>query len=266
MWTSVFVSVVFGWILLLAVTFAIPDTQASIDTANELLPIVPFIWAESMSQQWAECPAVHLRRRAVLLRHGVDDVRVADDVRVLARPRRAGPSALASSREEPRPEVVGALRRVLVAAILMVPAIWNYFIGYCGGNGDRGDRPLHRVHHSGLSSACGRATAGTSRAPGASDDTTSGSTSSRSSGSCLITILFIFPLYTVGLPWNDPFDWQFTNYTILWFAGIGLIFGGWWALSAKNWFKGPVRMGTEEELERLEEEQLGEFALPTEAT
>ena len=71
----------------------------------------------------------------------------------------------------------------------------------------------------------------------------------------LITILFIFPLYTVGLPWNDPFDWQFTNYTILWFAGIGLVFGGWWALSAKNWFKGPVRMGTEEELERLEEER-----------
>ena len=44
MWTSVFVSVVFGWILLLAVTFAIPDTQSDIDTANGLLPIVPFIW------------------------------------------------------------------------------------------------------------------------------------------------------------------------------------------------------------------------------
>ena len=45
MWTSVFVSVVFGWILLLAVTFAIPDTQSVVDTANGLLPIVPFIWA-----------------------------------------------------------------------------------------------------------------------------------------------------------------------------------------------------------------------------
>ena len=36
MWTSVVVSVVFGWILLLAVTFALPDTEATIDTANEL--------------------------------------------------------------------------------------------------------------------------------------------------------------------------------------------------------------------------------------
>jgi hypothetical protein len=75
----------------------------------------------------------------------------------------------------------------------------------------------------------------------------------------------VIPLYKVGLPWDENFTWEFTNYTILWFAGIGLVFGGWWFLSAKNWFKGPVRMGTDEELERLEEEQLGQFELPTEA-
>jgi hypothetical protein len=67
----------------------------------------------------------------------------------------------------------------------------------------------------------------------------------------LITIIFVIPLYKMGLRWEDGFDWRFTNYTILWFTGIGLIFGGWWALSAKNWFKGPVRMGTDEELEAL---------------
>jgi hypothetical protein len=49
------------------------------------------------------------------------------------------------------------------------------------------------------------------------------------------------------------------------FAAIGLVFGGWWFISARKWFKGPVRMGTDEELERLEEEQLGQFELPTEA-
>jgi hypothetical protein len=35
-------------------------------------------------------------------------------------------------------------------------------------------------------------------------------------------------------------------------------------ISAKNWFKGPVRMGTDEELEQLEERQLRGFDLPTE--
>jgi hypothetical protein len=69
----------------------------------------------------------------------------------------------------------------------------------------------------------------------------------------LITIIFVIPLYKVGLPWEDDFDWRFSNYTILWFLGIGLVFGGWWVLSARHWFKGPIRMGTEEELERIEE-------------
>ena len=51
--------------------------------------------------------ALHLRRRAVLLRDRVRDLGVADDVRLLARRRGAGPSALAARREEPRAEVVG---------------------------------------------------------------------------------------------------------------------------------------------------------------
>ena len=47
-------------------------------------------------------PALHLRRRAVLLPHGVGDVGVADDVRVLARRRRSGPPAVAQGGREPR--------------------------------------------------------------------------------------------------------------------------------------------------------------------
>ena len=78
----------------------------------------------------------------------------------------------------------------------------------------------------------------------------------------LITILFIFPLYKAGLPWEDDFSWDLTNYTVLWFAAIGIVFGGWWILSAKNWFKGPVRQGTEEELERREAELAARIARP----
>ena len=50
--------------------------------------------------------ALHLRRRAVLLRHGVADVGVADAVRVLARRRRSRPPALAAGRQEPRAAAV----------------------------------------------------------------------------------------------------------------------------------------------------------------
>jgi len=49
---------------------------------------------------------------------------------------------------------------------------------------------------------------------------------------------------------------------VLWFAAIGLVFGGWWFLSAKNWFKGPVRQGTEEELARIEAARAGSGRRP----
>ncbi len=52
------------------------------------------------------------------------------------------------------------------------------------------------------------------------------------------------------------------NYAPLTIGGAFLLFGGWWVVSAKNWFTGPVRMGTEEELEQLEAKQESEFALP----
>ena len=265
MWTSVFVSVVFGWILLLAVTFAVPDTQATIDTANELLPIVPFIWAQSMSQQWAE----------LLLFICV----VAQFFCVTASTTSASRMIFAFSRDRAVPghqlwrrvaknrvpQVVGAVRRILVRDPHGAGDL-ELLHRLCGRNGDRGDRPLHRVHHSRLPPLEEGRQLG--RAAGMEPRTALqvARRRSRSCGSVLITILFIFPLYTVGLPWNNPFDWQFTNYTILWFAGIGLVFGGWWALSAKNWFTGPVRMGSEEELARLEAEQAGQFALPTEAS
>ena len=91
-------------------------------------------------------PALHLRRRAVLLPHGVGHVGLADDVRVLARRRRPGPSALAarvaatacpSTRCSAIGVLVGAAHG---AGDLELPRRLR------GRHGDRGDRPLHRVH------------------------------------------------------------------------------------------------------------------------
>jgi hypothetical protein len=81
----------------------------------------------------------------------------------------------------------------------------------------------------------------------------------------IISILFLGPVAPTGIPWKDGFDWDVANYAPLTVGGALLFFGGWWLISAKNWFKGPVRMGTEEELERMEEETLGQYELPTEA-
>ncbi len=263
-WTSVVVSVIFGWILLLAVTFSIPSTEGALEVVNALGFLVPWIWTESMSQNWAEA----------LLFICV----VAQFFCVTASTTSASRMMFAFSRDRavpghplwrrvaknrvPRWSVFGVL---FFAAVLMIPAVWNYFVGYAVGTaiaviglyiafvipiflrlrkGDSWDEPRAwslGKHYKWIDVVSILWVA-------------------------LIAVVFLIPLYKVGLPWNDPFDWRFTNYAVLWFIGIGLVFGGWWFISARKWFKGPVRMGTEEELERMEEEQLGQFELPTEAT
>ena len=51
MYMSVVVSVIFGFVLLVAVTFAIPSTQGALDNIGA---VVPWIWATSMSQNWSD--------------------------------------------------------------------------------------------------------------------------------------------------------------------------------------------------------------------
>ncbi|HEX5028891.1 MAG TPA: amino acid permease [Gaiellaceae bacterium] len=260
MWTSVVASVFFGWILLLAVTFAIPSTEGALENIGT---VVPWIWAESMSQKWAEC----LLFICVVAQFFCLTASVTSASRMMFAFSRDGAvpghqlwRRVARNRV-PRWSVLGI---GFFSAVLMIPAIWNYLVGYFVGTaiaviglyiafvipvflrlrkGDAWDEPrawsLGR-HYKWI-------------------DTVS------LIWVAFITILFVFPLYKAGLPWEDDFTWELTNYTVLWFAGIGIIFGGWWFLSAKKWFKGPVRMGTAEELEQLEERQLSEFDLPTES-
>ena len=61
---------------------------------------------------------------------------------------------------------------------------------------------------------------------------------------------------------SDGFNWNLANYAPLTVGGALVLFGGWYVLSAHKWFKGPVRMGTEEELERLESQLEGASARP----
>jgi amino acid transporter len=259
MYMSVVASVVFGWILLLAVTFAIPSTEGALENIGA---VVPWIWTESMSQNWAEI----LLFICVVAQFFCLTASVTSASRMMFAFSRDGAvpgHQLWRRVSRHRVPVYSVFGIGLFAALLMVPAIWNYLVGYGAGTaiaviglyiafilpvylrlrkGDSWDEPRAwslGKHYKWIDTIA-------------------------VAWVVLITILFIFPLYKAGLPWEDDFAWELTNYTVLWFAGIGIVFGGWWAVSAKNWFKGPVRMGTEEELEALEEKTLREFELPTE--
>ena len=247
MYMSVVVSVVFGWILLLAVTFAVPSSAFAIENIGT---VVPSIWAESMSQNWAEA----LLFICVVAQFFCVTASVTSASRMMfafSRDRAVPGHPLWRRVSKSRVPVYSVFGIGFFSAVLMIPAIWNYLVGYFVGTaisviglyiafilpcylrwrlGDRWDEPrawsLGR-HYKWLTPIC-------------------------IAWIALITVLFSVPFYKAGLPWEDDFTWELTNYTVLWFAGIGLVFGGWWFLSAKNWFKGPVRMGTEEELELIE--------------
>jgi amino acid transporter len=82
-----------------------------------------------------------------------------------------------------------------------------------------------------------------------------------------ICIIFVLPSYSLGVPWNDGFDWNYFNYTPLMVGGAFLLFGGWYLISGRKWFKGPVAQGTDEELKRIEAEyDRGEAPSPAPST
>ncbi len=55
----------------------------------------------------------------------------------------------------------------------------------------------------------------------------------------IITVIFILPTSTLGVPWNDEFDWNAVNYAPLVTGGVMLAVTLWWMISAKNTFTGP---------------------------
>ena len=129
MYMSVVVSAIFGFILLVAVTFAVPSTQGALDNIGA---VVPWIWATSMSQNWSDA----------LLFICV----VAQFFCVTASTTSASRMMFAFSRDgavpghqlwrrvsKHRVPVYAVFAIGVLAGLLMVPAIWNYLVGYAAG-------------------------------------------------------------------------------------------------------------------------------------
>ena len=67
-----------------------------------------------------------------------------------------------------------------------------------------------------------------------------------------ISILFVMPTLPTGIPFKHGFTWLAVNYALIAVGGTMLLVGGWWMLSARKWFTGPVSQGGEDELARIE--------------
>jgi amino acid transporter len=244
-------SVVFGFFLLVAVTFAVPSTEGALENIGFL---VPFIWAESMSQNWAE----FLLLICVVAQFFCVTASVTSASRMLfafSRDRAVPGHQLWRQVGRNRVPQTAVLAICVASAAIMIPAYWNYLVGYLVGTGIA----VIGLYVAFILPVILRYRMKDRFEPGAW-------TLGRHYKwidliaiiwVAFIVILFMLPPYKASVPWEDSFTWEALNYAPILVGGALLLFGGWWMLSAKNWFKGPVRMGTDEELEMYEEQLEG---------
>ena len=109
-WQSVFYSVLIGWFVLLAITFAATDTGAIDEAAATRRGL-----HERDERGLGRDRDPHLDHRPVLLRHGVRDELLAHVLRVLARPRRARAGGCGRGSTSSHVPVVVGDRRVRVS-------------------------------------------------------------------------------------------------------------------------------------------------------
>jgi amino acid transporter len=76
-----------------------------------------------------------------------------------------------------------------------------------------------------------------------------------------ITIVFILPTNPGGVPWNDEFDWKLVNYAPLVTGAVILAVGIWWLISARHTFTGPRHTISELDAELGEPHVGGDAAL-----
>lgn len=244
---SIVVSVVFGFVLLVAVTFAVPDVKGTLEAGGNA---VPYIWSTALGSSWAEF--LLLIACVAQFFCGAASVTAASRMMFAFSRDGAVPGRNVWRKVSRRHRVpVNAVSAIVVLSwALMVPTLWNGAIGYLVGTSVAviglylafaipiylrirvGDAFEHGAwslgNHYKWINPIAVAWIG------------------------LITILFLLPTVPGGMPWNSGFDWNVVNYAPITLGGVLLAVGVWWLASARHWFVGPVREGSEEELARIE--------------
>jgi amino acid transporter len=249
---AVTVSVVFGFMLLVAVTFAVPDVEGTLGAVGNA---VPYIWENSMSTRWAE----FLLFIACVAQLFCGNASVTSASRMMFAFSRDGavPGHQLWKRvaRADRVPVFAVAAICVLAWALMLPTLANGVIGYLVGTS---------ISVIGLFLAFGLPIVLRYRL----GDRFEGGAWSLGrhyrwidpiaiAWIALMCVLFLMPVTPTGIPWKDGFTWDVVNYAPITLGGAFLLFGGWWLLSARKWFTGPRRQGSDEDLERIEAEYEG---------
>src|SRR5690606_4205358 len=244
---AVVASVVFGFILLVAVTFAVPDVQGVLDAGGDA---VIYIWTEALGETWAQ----FLLLIAVIaqLFCGTASVTASSRMMFAFSRDRAVPFHKVWRKVAANRAPVNAVTAICVLAwALMLPTLVNGVLGYAVGT----SIAVIGLYIAFCLPIILRIKAGDRFEAGA---WTLGPRYKWISTTAvvwiaLVCVLFLMPLSPAGVPFSEEFDWEAVNYAPITVGGALILFGGWYLISARKWFTGPVpEGGSVAELESIE--------------
>ena len=245
---SVVASVFFGFILLVAVTFAVPDVQGTLDAVGNA---VVYIWTTSLGNAWAE----FLLIIAVVAQFFCGTASVTSASRMMfafSRDRAVPGSTLWRKVARNRVPVNAVIAIGVLAWLIMVPSLFS-LVAYLVATS---------IAVIGLNIAFAlpiilRIRAGDSFEAGA---WSLGRHYKWISPLAVAWIAFIciagiLPVSPNGVPGAEEFDWEVVNFSPITVLGALILFGGWYLISARKWFTGPIReAGSDAELADIERE------------
>jgi amino acid transporter len=238
---TIIVSAIFGWVLILAVTFAIPNLDDALDPAkNSGYPVI-YILQESLSGGLSGLLLIIAAMAQLFC--GYASVTAASRMAYAFSRDKAVPGSRFWSKLTARRVPAAAVGLIVVCAwILLIPsmlvaaddapvayyaatsiAVIGLYISYAipiwlrlkqGAEFQTGDWSLGGWYRIvGLISLVWIA---------------------------IISVLFIIPTADAGLPWQDDFTWSSVNFAPITVVVVLGAVGIWWLVSARKWFTGPL--------------------------
>jgi amino acid transporter len=249
-WRSIFYSAIGGYILLLCVTFAIPNAaDGSPDNAGVGSGGVAYIFVQSLGTNWATF--VLFISASAQLFCATSCLTSASRMTFAFSRDRAVPgwqhwSKLTASRVPAR----AVLMVAVIAAILTLPALIEINIGTA-------EAPIpYPVAFFAVTSIAVIGLYLSFAIPiwlrwrhGERFETGSWNNGAKYKWMnpiavaeiVIVSLYLMLPTVPGGQPWNDAFEWKFVNYAPIVTLGVLLGITIWWEVSAKHWFKGPIR-------------------------
>ncbi|MCZ4497864.1 MAG: amino acid/polyamine/organocation transporter, superfamily [Marmoricola sp.] len=240
-WQSIFYSAVGGYVLLLAITFAIPQVDGKPDYASIPAGGVAYVFDTALGGNWAGL-LLFISSCAQLFCATACLTSTSRMMFAFSRDRAVPGSRLWSQVNANRTPVNAVIGASVVAALITLPALKSV------GGIPTAFYAVTSVSVIGLYLSFAIPIYLRWRA-GDSFETGGWSNGSKYKWMnpiavveiVIVSVMLMLPTSPLGAPWKDEFTWASVNYAPIATVGVLVLLSIWWSVSAKNWFTGPVR-------------------------